>query len=86
MLTVDINLENLSLEELDDAVHALHHDVEELEFQDHLHLHPELAHLFEALELAVQAEAATRHALDERHSIAEALGIDEDSGEWLAGA
>lgn len=86
MLRVDFALEKLTMDELEDAVHALHHDLEELEFQDHLHQHPELAHLFEALEQAVQEERAIRDTLGEKHEIALALGIDEDSGEWLAGA
>lgn len=86
MLRVEFDLEKLSLEELDEAKQTLHHDLEEVAAHDPRHVHPELMHLFEALELAVRERAAARHALEEQHEIALALGIDEDSGEWLAGA
>ena len=34
----------------------------------------------------VEDESSTRQAIAEKHEIAEALGIDEETGEWLAGA
>lgn len=86
MLTLDLH--NLTPEELAEARAALHHDVQEVEAHDPRHLHPELLQLFAALEHAVRAEVAERAAerSAEQHEIAEALAIDEETGEWSAGA
>lgn len=84
MLTLDIDLHAMTLEELAEARAAMHHDLEEAEAHDPERLHLQLTYLYEALERALEVESAERSA--ERHVIAEALGIDENSGEWLAGA
>ncbi|HSJ13401.1 MAG TPA: hypothetical protein VK939_03240 [Longimicrobiales bacterium] len=84
MLTLDIDLNVMTLEELAEARQAVHHDIEEVEAHDPQHMHLQLTYLFEALEHALEREAAERTA--SRHEIAEALAIDEETGEWLAGA
>lgn len=86
MLKVDYDLELLTIEELIEAKQTLHHDVEEVTAHDPRHRHPELRQLFAAIEHAVEDESSARQALAEKHEIAEALGIDEQTGEWLAGA
>ena len=86
MLTLDLH--NLTLDELAEAYAALHQDAREVEEHDPKHMHPELLQLFAALEHAVRAEVAER-AVErrvEQHEIAEALAIDEETGEWSAGA
>jgi hypothetical protein len=86
MLTLDLH--NLSLDELAEASATLQRDARDAESHDPEHQHPELLQLFAALEHAVRAEAAERAAdrSAEQHEIAEALAIDEETGEWSAGA
>lgn len=79
MVTVDLH--NLTAEELKEADAALLRDRAWMQDHDPEHVHPELAHLFEALEAAVAEEYEFRRALQERRVIAEALGIDLESGE-----
>jgi hypothetical protein len=82
---LELDLHNLSVEELRQARDRLHADAAALA-ADRARPHAELEHLFAALEQALAAEYAARHALEEHQEIATALGIDDATGEWLAGA
>jgi hypothetical protein len=80
MFKVDYDLSCLTVEELLEARTRLHRNVEHVEAR-----HVQLAHLFEALEDALHS----RYGLltgDAKHEIAQALAIDETTGEWDAGA
>lgn len=84
MLTLDVDLQVLTLEELAEARATVHRDAEDAEAADPHHQHSELRQLFAALEAAIAHAVSERGA--EQHMIAEALAIDEETGEWLAGA
>jgi hypothetical protein len=85
MTRIVLDLDALSTEELEEAADALERERAAFEGVD-VALHPELVHFFDELTEAVAGEAAVRHAAESRHEIAEALAVDESTGEWLAGA
>lgn len=80
MFKVDYDLSCLTVEELLEARAQLHRDVETVQAHD-----AQLAHLFAALEDALHSRSALLSG-EAKHEIAQALAIDETTGEWNAGA
>lgn len=80
MFKVDYDLSCLTVEELLEARAQLQRDVETVQAHD-----AQLAHLFAALEYALHSRSALLSG-EAKHEIAQALAIDETTGEWNAGA